>query len=128
MQTRATWADARVRFPDLQRESGFRSMLSVPLRRGERMIGAISVFRRDVHDFSAHEEELLVALADQAAIALEHARLYAELEGMVVGRTRELDAQRRFVEFVLDTLPLGVFVLERGLNIVRVHRAGARGP
>src|SRR5437867_3173156 len=126
MQSRDTWADARVRFPELQRESGFRSMLSVPLRRGERMIGAISVFRRDVHDFSAHEEELLVALADQAAIALEHARLYAELEGMVVDRTRELDAQRRFVEVVLETLPLGVFVLDAELNIVRVNRAGAR--
>src|SRR5882672_5787750 len=126
MQSRDTWSDARVRFPELQRESGFRSMLAVPLRRGERMIGAISVFRRDVHDFSAHEEELLVALADQAAIALEHARLYAELEGMVVDRTRELDAQRRFVEVVLETLPLGVFVLDAELNIVRVNRAGAR--
>ncbi|PYM90898.1 MAG: hypothetical protein DME04_21145 [Candidatus Rokuibacteriota bacterium] len=126
MQSRDTWADARVRFAELQRESGFRSMLSVPLRRGERVIGAISVFRRDVHDYSAHEEELLVALADQAAIALEHARLYAELEGMVADRTRELDAQKRFVEVVLETLPLGVFVLDADLNVVQVNRAGAR--
>jgi signal transduction histidine kinase len=101
-------------------------MLAAPLRVGERAIGAISVFRRDVHDFSAAEEELLLALADQAAIALEHARLYTELEAMVAERTRELDTQKRFVEVVLETLPLGVFVLDAGLRVVRANREGAR--
>jgi signal transduction histidine kinase len=101
-------------------------MLAVPLCVGERAIGAISVLRRDVHEFSAHEEELLVALADQAAIALEHARLYTELEAMVADRTRELDSQKRFVEVVLETLPLGVFVLDTDLNVVRVNSAGGR--
>src|SRR5438445_358640 len=101
-------------------------MLVAPLRVGDRAIGVISVFRRDVHEFSAGEEELLLALADQAAIALEHARLYGELEGMVAERTRELDAQKRFVEVVLETLPLGVFVLDAELCIVRANREGAR--
>jgi signal transduction histidine kinase len=82
--------------------------------------------RRDIHEFSAHEEELLVALADQAAIALDHARLYTELEAMVADRTRELDTQKRFVEVVLETLPLGVFVLDADLNVVRVNPAGGR--
>jgi signal transduction histidine kinase len=101
-------------------------MMSVPLMVGERAIGAISVLRRDVHEFSSHEEELLVALADQAAIALDHARLYTELEAMVADRTRELDTQKRFVEVVLETLPLGVFVLDTELNVVRVNSAGGR--
>jgi two-component system NtrC family sensor kinase len=118
--------DARVRYPDLPRRSGLRSMLSAPLRVGDRAIGAISVFRRDVHRFTPEEQELLVALADQAAIALEHARLYAEQERMVADRTRELDAQKRFVEVVLEALPLGVFVLDRALDVVRANRQGGR--
>ena len=69
---------------------------------------------------------MLVALADQAAIALEHARLYQGLEAMVAERTRELDGQKRFVEVVLETLPLGVFVLDAELAIVRANREGAR--
>src|SRR5262249_10451091 len=88
--------------------------------------GAISVLRRDTHEFSAHEEELLVALADQAAIALDHARLYTELEAMVADRTRELDTQKRFVEVILETLPLGVFALDTELNVVRANPAAAR--
>jgi len=126
MQSPDLWTDTRHKYPHLARTGGFRSMLSVPLLVGERAIGAISVLRRDVHEFSAHEEELLVALADQAAIALDHARLYTELEAMVADRTRELDTQKRFVEVVLETLPLGVFVLDADLNVVRVNSAGGR--
>src|SRR5438132_1684834 len=123
MQSPDLWTDTRHKYPHLARTGGFRSMLSVPLLVGERAIGAISVLRRDVHEFSAHEEELLVALADQAAIALDHARLYTELEAMVADRTRELDTQKRFVEVVLETLPLGVFVLDAVLLVEDVTLA-----
>jgi len=126
IQSRDLYADPRARYPQLARATGFRSMLAAPLRVGERVVGVISVFRTDVHEFSGAEEELLLALADQAAIALEHARLYAELEVRVAERTRELDTQKRFVEVVLETLPLGVFVLDAGLRVVRANREGAR--
>src|SRR4029453_1956163 len=126
IQSSDMWLDQLNKYPSLARKGGFRSMLAVPLCVGEQAIGAISVLRRDVHEFSAHEEELLVALADQAAIALEHARLYTELEAMVADRTRELDTEKRFVELVLETLPLGAFVLDTDFNVVRVNSAGGR--
>jgi two-component system, NtrC family, sensor kinase len=118
--------DPRVRFRNLPQQSGLRAALAAPLRVGNRAIGVIEVFHHEVHQFTAAEEELLVALADQAAIALEHARLYEGLETMVAARTRELDRQKRFVEVVLETLPLGVFVLDPALTIVRANREGGR--
>jgi two-component system NtrC family sensor kinase len=118
--------DPRVLYPELPRASGFRSMLAAPLRIGDVRIGVISVFRRDVHRFSMAEEDLLQALADQAAIALEHARLYERLEARVEERTVELERQKRFVEVVLETLPVGVFVLDANLRVVRANREGAR--
>ena len=118
--------DPRVQTPEVARASGFRSMLSVPLRVGDSAIGAINVLRNDPHRFSADEEAVLVALADQAAIALEHARLYQRLEAMVAERTLELDRQKRFVEVVLEQLPLGVFVLDPGQRVVRVNGEGVR--
>src|SRR6266850_1122549 len=63
MQSPDLWTDTRAMYQHLVRGSGFRSMLVAPLIRGEHAIGAITVLRHDVHEFSAHEEELLVALA-----------------------------------------------------------------
>src|SRR5437773_2278134 len=71
VQSRDLYNDPRARYPELARATGFRSMLAAPLRVGDRVIGLISVFRRDVHAFSDSDEELLLALADQAALEVE---------------------------------------------------------
>jgi PAS domain S-box-containing protein len=118
--------DPRVKYRNLPQASGLRALMAAPLRLGDRAIGAILVFHREVHQFTAAEEDLLLALADQAAIAIDHARLYEGLEAMVAERTRELDRQKHFVEVVLETLPLGVFVLDPALRIVRTNREGSR--
>ncbi|MBI4609890.1 MAG: GAF domain-containing protein [Candidatus Rokubacteria bacterium] len=131
VQSEDLWNDPRVRYPDLPRAHGLRSMLTVPLLVGGRATGALSVLRRDVHRFTGDEERLLSAFADQAAIALEHARLYSsiktyseQLESMVAKRTRELNEQKRFVEVVLEALPLGLYVLDDRLSVVTVNPVG----
>ena len=65
-------------------------------------------------------------------MALEHARLFSsvrtyseQLEAMVAARTRELDEQKRFVEVVLETLPLGLFVLDAEFRVISANREGA---
>jgi PAS domain S-box-containing protein len=126
VQSQDLQQDAHAPFREITRVTGFRSMLSVPLRVGDQATGVVSVFRRDVHRFTPAEEQLLLAFADQAAIALEHARLYEQLEQMVAERTGELNAQKRFVEVVLEALPLGVIVLDSGLRVVSANGHGAR--
>jgi len=98
---------------------------------GDQAIGALTVLRSDVHHFTAEEESLVSAFADQAAMALEHARLFSSvrtyserLEAMVEARTHELDEQKRFVEVVLETLPLGLFVLDAELRVISANREG----
>lgn len=128
MQTADLYRDPRVRYP----QSGLRSMLAAPLIVGEQTIGALTVLRTDVHHFSAEEESLVSAFADQAAMALEHARLFSSvrtyserLEAMVEARTHELDEEKRFVQVVLETLPLGLFVLDAELHVISANREGA---
>ena len=128
MQTADLYRDPRVRYP----QAGLRSMLAAPLIVGEQTIGALTVLRTDVHHFSAEEESLVSAFADQAAMALEHARLFSSvrtyserLEAMVEARTHELDEEKRFVDVVLETLPLGLFVLDAELRVISTNREGA---
>ena len=75
-------ADPRFTFTEEMRarveRAGHRSVLAVPLRVGERVIGALGVGDQVGRRFGADEIRLAEAFADQAALALENARLYTE--------------------------------------------------
>ncbi|MBA2631899.1 MAG: GAF domain-containing protein, partial [Chloroflexi bacterium] len=66
--------DARIEAQDIH------SMMAAPLLGPDRLIGTITVQSTTTNAFNAGDAELLKLLADQAAIALTNARLYAEVE------------------------------------------------
>jgi len=70
--------DRVVRRAQIERE-GFVSFLGLPLLREEKLLGVLCVLTRTLHRFSDDEVSLLASLAQQAAIALENARLYQDL-------------------------------------------------
>ncbi len=66
----------------------------VPLLLAGRAVGTLAVFTRTARRFDAGELDLLASLGSHAAIALENARLYAELKGS----TEHLEESRRNLE------------------------------
>ena len=58
----------------------FASMLVVPLKRGTKLLGTLSVDSQKTHAFSPTEERLLQILASQASVAIENARLVSDLQ------------------------------------------------
>jgi signal transduction histidine kinase len=92
-------------FRDVVQEAGLRSWLGVPLQARDTVMGVLYVISRTPQQFRDDEQRLLSALSDQAAIAIENARLYeqvrqhtAELENLVAERTRELQEANRQLE------------------------------
>src|SRR4029453_7561298 len=73
----------------LQRAAGLRTMLATPLVQDGRAVGALVVLRTTVRPFTAHQIALLKTFAEQAAIALENARLSRELEARHPGVRHE---------------------------------------
>ena len=69
-----------------------RAMIGIPLFTHERIIGALAVRDRAGREFSAEELQAVQAFADQTALALENARLYATAQESLT-RLRETQAQ-----------------------------------
>ena len=63
----------------LSRRSGYRALLAVPLVSEERVLGVIVIRRSEARPFTAGQIAALESFADQAAIAIGHARLFQEV-------------------------------------------------
>jgi len=69
----------------------FRSLLAVPMIYKDRAVGVIEVInRRDGSPFVKIDEELLLAFASQAAVALENARLYTLTDQALADKVEQL--------------------------------------
>lgn len=83
---------------ELVRITGFNSVLSAPLRGEAGPLGALTVSSRRVEAYDDAQAGLLQALADQAAIAIQNARLIAEPNRSRSELTRRADAQQALRE------------------------------
>lgn len=68
---------------------GLRSCLAVPLQSGGHAFGALMVANRRPTLFDDDQLKLLSSLADQAAVALDNARLYRKVQSLAVLEERE---------------------------------------
>lgn len=73
-------SDPRYSNKQVARERGFASMISAPLRAHDKIIGTIRIYTGEPRDFSVEDQKLLAAVAAQAAVAIENANLYRQIE------------------------------------------------
>ena len=76
-------------------EAGIDSIVSVPLRAGNELIGLLVVYLPSGRRLHANESALLAALAGQLAVAVQNARLHEETMRLARDREQALKAERR---------------------------------
>lgn len=96
-------------------EWGVQAIAGLPLKRQERVIGVFTAAYLSPHTFSSDEISILGLLADQAAVAIENARLYQQLkahrsrlEAEVAARTFQLRQEKERADAILTHAADGV--------------------
>ncbi len=117
----------RMVVPDVDRHPMFQdyqwggAIVGLPLRIGERVVGVMNVSFETPHAFDESELRVLRLLADQAAVAIENARLYEAAQREIAERKRaEERLQQR--ELRLSVLNQMGRALAETLELPRIYR------
>ena len=106
---------------DIVRAAGLRGVLSVPMIRDGKVIGAISVSRETPGPFAQSQIELLQTFADQAVIAIENVQLFNETKEALEQQTATAEILRVISSSPTNVQPVFDVIVERA-----VHLCGAR--
>jgi GAF domain-containing protein len=92
--------------PPHARASGTRTMCGTPLRREDKAIGVLIVYRDRLAPFTTDELALLQSFADQGAIAIENARLFNDTREALARQTATSDMLRVISGSPTDVQPV----------------------
>src|SRR6266481_4333099 len=105
------------------------TLLRLPLVHEEESLGCLEAIIPQGHrERMAHD--VLVVVAQMVAPVVAANELSQDLASEVALRTRELEAQRNFVARIIDSLPVGLYVIDRAYRIRawnRKREAGTQG-
>lgn len=88
VDTHAELADLRL----AATQEGFRALAEVPVQTHAQLVGTLTVYYAEPHRFTQSEIDLLNTLANQAAVAVTNAQLYARTDEALTRRIEQLAA------------------------------------
>ncbi len=93
------------------------SWLAAPVITGDHLMGVITVQSHSRFNlYDASHEELLNAIAAQAALAIQNAHLYSQTDKALARRVQELDS-------ILNTVQEGILLLDLSYRVIALNRA-----
>jgi GAF domain-containing protein/CheY-like chemotaxis protein/anti-sigma regulatory factor (Ser/Thr protein kinase) len=101
---------------------GNASMLSAAMTSDGEVIGTIAAFHLDVRPFNARDGKLLKTFADQAAVAIQNARLFNETKQALEQQTATAEVLRVISRSVADPQPVFDAILQSCARLFRSKR------
>ncbi|HEX8996682.1 MAG TPA: adenylate/guanylate cyclase domain-containing protein [Ktedonobacterales bacterium] len=116
-------ADEHLRLNQSVVSYGIRSVMCAPLRVREQRVGVVYVdSRRDTRLFDQSSLDLLEAFCNQAAIAIENARLVTDLRRNI----RELNSIKSYMDNVFASIASGVVTADTAGRVTTMNQAAGR--
>jgi PAS domain S-box-containing protein len=106
-------------FPAAIGEKPMRSWIGVPLLVRNRLIGFLALFHSRPYYYTRQHASLIYALANQASVALENARLYGQAQELAI-----LQERQRLARELHDSVSQALYGIVLGMRSARVllHR------
>jgi len=81
---------SKLHYPEEAKKEGIKSILSVPLRLDEAILGFLRIYSAEKRSFSDEEMDLLIKFAEQASRAIENAMAYERVRGDIEGMKKSI--------------------------------------
>jgi PAS domain S-box-containing protein len=100
-----------------------RSELSVPIKVGQEVVGALDVQSPSLQAFDRDDVMVMETLASQIAVAIKNARLVEGLEAEVTARTAEIRIEQQKIEAILRSVGDAISVTDLEMRVQYVNAA-----
>ena len=96
---------------------GIRSLIAIPVLKDRTIVGALTIYRREVRPFTEKHIQLVTNFAAQAAVAIENARLLSELRASLQEQTATSEVLHTISSSPGDLEPVFAAMLEKAVHI-----------
>jgi hypothetical protein len=96
---------------------GIRSLIAIPVVKDRTIVGALTIYRREVRPFTEKHIQLVTNFAAQAAVAIENARLLSELRESLQEQTATSEVLHTISSSPGDLEPVFAAMLEKAVHI-----------
>jgi len=114
--------DDRVLNKENMTSEGIKSLLAVPIKVGDEIIGVLRIFSSKNRSFSPSEINFAVTVAEAGGTAIQNARMYQKINLLFL----QIEENERFLTDILDCIRPELIVVDRDRHVVLANKVCQR--
>ncbi len=111
-------SDDRVRYKKFMQDEGIKSLLAVPIKVGQDIIGVLRILSDSHHCFTSSEVNFAVTIAESGGVAIQNARVYQRMNLLF----NQIEESERFVSDILDCIRPELLVIDTTRHVVLANK------